>query len=84
MGNQIAHCSHAVCRRQECKDGGKIWLQGEGLIAAMDGAQRVANPLCTMAVPEPARATVGAKTRGRRQQVEGSEAVAPCKGTNSL
>ena len=44
----------------------------------MDGAQRVVNPLCTSAVLEPARATVG--TESQAQQSEGSETVVPLKG----
>ena len=45
---------------------------------AMDGAQRVVNPLCTSAVLEPARATVG--TVSQAHTVEGSETVVPLKG----
>ena len=37
-----------VCPSEKCKDEGENWLTSEGLIAVVDGAQRVVNPLCTI------------------------------------
>ena len=54
-----------LCSREECKEGGGNWLRSEGLMAAMSGAQRVVNPLCTVAVLEPARVMVRATDQGR-------------------
>ena len=67
-----------VCPSEECREEGENWLKIEGLIAVVSGAQRVVDPLCTMSVPEPARAMVRAKGQG--DQVEGSDAVVPMKG----
>ena len=67
-----------VCSGEECRQEGANWLKSEGLVAAMSDMQRVVNPLCTVAVPEPARVTVRATDQG--QKVEGSETVAHTEG----
>ena len=67
-----------VCSREECRQEGANWLKSEGLVAAMSDVQRVVNPLCTVALPEPARVPVRAMDQG--QKVEGSETVAPTEG----